>query len=122
MAGKSSEWQWVAPGLRVRECPDGQWEGQLIENVRSSAEAHAEMRKEIKGHIAKNTEAKECGLRLIGSMPQSLHTEMMIQCGHDQEKQKRFLHDHPECLVVPENSAPTKGRTGYSSPHHKRRS
>jgi hypothetical protein len=92
-----------------------------MENVRESMEAKSRMREAIKGRIARETEAKDCGLRFLGSMPWSYFQEMIEKCGHDLELQQLYLRDHPELLCIPANSAGLPGRRSYSSPLHNRR-
>jgi len=116
-----TRWIEFAPGTYFREVAPGEVQWTKMENVRESMEAKSRMREAIKGRIARETEAKDCGLRFLGSMPWSYFQEMIEKCGHDLELQQLYLRDHPELLCIPANSAGLPGRRSYSSPLHNRR-
>ena len=100
------DWVELRPDLWVKQNSDGSVTGRRSENIRASVEAKREMRRAVEGRIAKETEAKETGLRFVGSMSPTVANEMYEKCGNDPEKQRMFIRDNKDLILgIPANSA-----------------
>lgn len=98
------KWIYVRPDLKVRRCEDGQWEGVRTEYVADTLKSNEERHKESLETPKKARMTSDAGT-LIAVMPPMMAHEMDVKCGHDPEKRRAFLRDHPELLTCGKGDA-----------------
>jgi hypothetical protein len=117
----SGDWMNLRNGQRMRRLPDGKW---LLERKEPTSgpviDGNKAMKKAVQGNL-RSTEAKDCDLRIIGRMPETAYAEMVKDSGGDPDKEHSYFREHPEYLVVPENSAQLPKRKVFSFPNQRRR-
>ena len=97
-----NKWLPLKQGQYIRRTSDGEWEGKRVERVDHVERKNRAIRNRAKKRPS-HLDAGPLG-QLVASYPMSIAQEINDQCGHDPEKQKAYLRDHPEWCTAPTNS------------------
>lgn len=99
MAGK-----WMTfpgkPNVKVRHCDDGQWEMKKTTDVRTSLARNKRLQRVTKKKPSALDTKGALG-QMTAIYPEDVAADIHRECGHDQDKQNRWLRDHPQWLTAP---------------------